>query len=124
MASAAVHADSGLPERLPPDRRLDGSGAGRDDRAGAGADSVRVAAAQGGGTTYILDVLINGVSIWTNPNDRPILSGVTAGRFISGRINRSAVQVGDIIELIIAQAGNKSRLVATVALEDPSARPP
>ena len=83
-----------------------------------------VAAAQGGGTTYILDVLINGVSIWTNPNDRPILSGVTAGRFISGRINRSAVQVGDIIELIIAQAGNKSRLVATVALEDPSARPP
>lgn len=83
-----------------------------------------VAAAQGGGTTYVLDVLVNGTSIWTNPNDRPILSGTTAGRFVSGRINRSAVHIGDIIELVIAVAGNKSRLVATVALEDASQRPP
>jgi hypothetical protein len=83
-----------------------------------------VAAAQGGGTTYILDVLLNGTSIWTNPNDRPILSGTAAGRFVSGRVNRSAVQIGDILELMIAQAGNKSRLVATVALEDASQRPP
>lgn len=81
-----------------------------------------VAAAQGGGTTYVLDVQNNGVSIWTDPNDRPILSGTSAGRFVSGRINHSAVRTGDVIELVVAVAGNKSRLVATVALEDPSQR--
>lgn len=83
-----------------------------------------IAAAQGGGTTYVLDVLLNGTSVWINPNDRPILSGATAGRFLSGKVNRSAVNIGDILELVIAQAGNKSRLVATVALEDASQRPP
>jgi hypothetical protein len=81
-----------------------------------------IAAAQGGGTTYVLDVLLNGVSVWTNPADRPTLSGTQAGRFVSGRINRSAVQIGDILELTVAVAGNKSRLVATVALEEVSQR--
>jgi hypothetical protein len=79
-----------------------------------------IAAAQGGGTTYVLDVLLNSVSIWTNPADRPILSGAAAGRFVSGRINRSAIGIGDILELVVATAGNKSRLVATVALEEVS----
>jgi hypothetical protein len=83
-----------------------------------------VAAAQGGGTTYVLDLLLNGVSVWTNPSDRLTLTGANAGKFASGRINHSAVQVGDTLELVVATAGNKSRLVATVALEDPSQRPP
>ena len=81
-----------------------------------------VAAASAGGTTTVLDVLLNGSSIWTNPNDRPILSGAASGRFASGRINRSAIQPGDVLELVVATAGNKARLVATVALEDPSQR--
>lgn len=81
-----------------------------------------LAAAQGGGTTTVLDVLLNGTSIWTNPTDRPTLAGTAAGRFLSGRINRSAVAIGDILELVVATAGNKARLVATVALEDPSQR--
>ena len=81
-----------------------------------------VAAAAAGGTTTVLDVLNNGVSIWTNPADRPTLTGAASGRFVSGRINRSAVRVGDIVELVVATAGNKARLVATVALEDPSQR--
>lgn len=81
-----------------------------------------LAAAQGGGTTTVLDVLLNGTSIWTNPTDRPTLTGTAAGRFLSGRINRSAVAIGDILELVVATAGNKARLVATVALEDPSQR--
>jgi len=81
-----------------------------------------VAAAAAGGATTVLDVLLNGTSIWTNPNDRPTLTGTASGRFASGRINRSAVHVGDILELVVATAGNKARLVATVALEDPSQR--
>jgi len=78
-----------------------------------------VAAAQGGGTTTILDLLNNGVSVWTNPSNRPTLSGTASGRFIGGRINRSAVRIGDVLELILAQAGNKAQVTATVALEEP-----
>lgn len=81
-----------------------------------------VAAANAGGTTTVLDVLNNGQSIWHNPADRPTLTGASSGRFASGRINRSAVEVGDILELVVVTAGNKERLVATVALEDPSQR--
>lgn len=80
------------------------------------------AAADAGGTTTVLDVLLNGQSVWHNAADRPTLTGGASGRFKSGRINRSAVQPGDIVELVVATAGNKARLVATVALEDPSQR--
>ena len=78
------------------------------------------AAASGGGTTYILDVTVNGRTIWTNPADRPTLTGASAGKFVSGRVNASAIKPGDLILLMVAQAGNKANLVATVAIEDPS----
>ena len=74
----------------------------------------------GGGNTTILDLQNNGVSVWTNPADRPILTGAASGRFASGHINHSAVRVGDILTLVLAQAGNKTKMVATVAIEDPS----
>jgi hypothetical protein len=78
-----------------------------------------VAAAQGGGTTTVLDVLNNGVSVWTNPASRPTLSGAASGRFVGGRINHSAVHLGDVLEIIVAQAGNKTQITATVPLEEP-----
>jgi hypothetical protein len=81
-----------------------------------------VAAANAGGSTTVLDVLNNGQSIWHDPADRPTLAGAASGRFVSGRVDRSAVRVGDILEIVVVTAGNKERLVATVALEDPSQR--
>jgi len=78
-----------------------------------------VAAAQGGGATTVLDLLNNGVSVWSNPADRPTLSGTGSGRFAGGRINHSAVRLGDVLELVVAQGGNKEQLTATVALEQP-----
>jgi hypothetical protein len=73
----------------------------------------------GGGTTTILDLQNNGQSVWTNPAERPTLSGAAAGKFVSGRINRSAVRPGDVLTLLLAQAGAKTKMTATVAIEDP-----
>lgn len=73
----------------------------------------------GGGTTTILDLQNNGTSVWTNAADRPTLAGAAAGRFVSGRINHSSVRVGDVLTLVLAQAGSKTKMTATVALEDP-----
>jgi len=78
------------------------------------------AAASGGGTTTILDLRNNGTSVWTNPASRPTLTGASSGKFVSGPIDRSAVKPGDVLTLVMVQAGNKTQLVATVALEDPS----
>jgi len=78
-----------------------------------------VAAAQSGGTTTILDLLNNGVSVWTNPANRPTLAGAAGGRFVAARINHRSVRIGDVLQLVIAQVGNKPQLTATVALEQP-----
>jgi hypothetical protein len=76
--------------------------------------------AGGGGTTTILDLQNNGVSVWKDPANRPTLSGAASGRFASGPINHSSVRVGDVLVLLLAQAGNKTKMTATVAIEDPS----
>ena len=75
--------------------------------------------AGGGGSTTILDLQNNGTSVWKNAADRPTLSGAAAGKFVSGRINHSSVRVGDVLTLILATAGNKTKMTATVALEEP-----
>lgn len=80
------------------------------------------AAAQGGGTTTILDLQNNGVSVWKDPANRPTLSGAASGKFVSGPINHSAVRPGDVLVLLLAQAGNKTKMTATVAIEDPSSQ--
>jgi hypothetical protein len=78
-----------------------------------------VAAAQGGGATTVVDVLNNGTSIWTNPADRPTLTGTASGKFASGRVNHSTVRPGDSLLIVLAIAGNKTQVIATVALEHP-----
>lgn len=77
------------------------------------------AASAGGGTTTILDLQNNGASVWTNPSDRPTLTGAASGKFVSGRINHSSVRIGDVLTLLLAQAGSKTKMTATVALEEP-----
>ncbi|HYW88425.1 MAG TPA: hypothetical protein VFB50_11680 [Chloroflexota bacterium] len=81
--------------------------------------------ASGGSGTTIIDVQINNVSIWTDPANRPTMTGGAAGRFTGGRLpNRRAVRVGDFVKIIVAAAGNHSGVVATVALEEPQRQPP
>jgi len=83
-----------------------------------------VSAAGGSGTT-IIDVQINNVSIWTDPANRPTMTGGAAGRFTGGRLpNRRALRVGDVLKIIVAAAGNHSGVVATVAVEEPQRQPP
>jgi len=83
-----------------------------------------VSAAGGTGTT-IIDVQINNVSIWTDPTNRPTMTGGAAGKFTGGRLpNRRAVRLGDIVKIVVASAGNHSGVVATVALEEPQRQPP
>ena len=72
-----------------------------------------------GGSTSVIDVRINGTSVWTNTASRLTLSGAAAGKYIAGRINRSAVRQGDIVSLVLVTAGAKTNVTATVALEEP-----
>lgn len=81
---------------------------------------VLAAAQSGGASPTILDVQIGTQSVWTNPADRPTLAPSTFGKFISGRINRTAVKAGDVLTLLVAVAGGGASITATVALEDPS----
>lgn len=80
------------------------------------------AAAAGGGSPTTLDVRINDSSVWHNAADRPTLAAGKTGRFASGRINKSALQPGDVLTLLIVTAGGGSQITATVVLEDPSQR--
>lgn len=89
------------------------------------AAQIRIAAAAcqaSGAQPTVLDVLLNGTSVWHNPADRPTLPGGQSGKFLSGRINRSALKAGDVLQLVVVTAGGGSNLTATVVLEDPSQR--
>ena len=78
-----------------------------------------VTAAGGSGTT-IIDVQINNVSVWTDPANRPTNTGGAVGKFAGGvPPNRRAVNLGDVVKIIVAAAGNHSGVVATLALEEP-----
>ena len=84
---------------------------------------VLAAAVSGGAQPTVLDVQNGTSSVWTNPADRPTLAPSTIGKFVSGKINRSAVQPGDVLTLLVVSAGGSAQITATVALEDPSQRP-
>ena len=73
-----------------------------------------------GATTTILDVRNNGASVWTDPNQRPTLPGGSAASvFTTYSPNHSAIRPGDIISLVVVQAGNNTNVAMTVAIEDP-----
>ena len=80
---------------------------------------VLAVAASSGASPTVLDVLLNGTSVWSAAGSRPTLAATKSGRFISGHINRAAVQDGDVLQLVVASAGGAGQLAATVALEDP-----
>jgi len=72
-----------------------------------------------GGTPTIIDLRNNGVSVYTNPANRPTLAGGATGKFTSTLPNHRAVRLGDIISLVCAQAGGHAGVIATATLEDP-----
>jgi hypothetical protein len=79
-----------------------------------------VAACQGsGGTATIIDVRNNGTSIYTDPAHRPTLGAGLTGRFTSFLPDHRAVQIGDILTLVVVQAGGHSNVAITAALEEP-----
>jgi hypothetical protein len=74
----------------------------------------------GGASDTIMDVRINGVSLWVDPARRPRLpAGAPGDRFTTYPPDRYAVQVGDIITLVVVQAGGQSNVAMSVALEEP-----
>lgn len=77
------------------------------------------ATAGAGGSTCVMDVTVNGVSVWTSAASRPTLSGAAGGKFTVGSINRTAVREFDAVAIVLATAGGKANVACTVALEDP-----
>lgn len=80
---------------------------------------VRVAAMISGVGQVVVDVRINGNSVWTNPANRPTLNPGLSGAFTQYEPDRSALRPGDVVTLVSVNSGNKSQIIATAALEDP-----
>jgi hypothetical protein len=81
--------------------------------------TVVAACGTSGGTATIVDVRNNGVSVYTDPAHRPTLPAGVSGRFTSFLPNRRAVNIGDILTLVVVQAGGHSNVAVTAALEEP-----
>lgn len=84
-----------------------------------GAVKVYAATAGTGAGSTVVDVLLNGTSIWTTAADRPTLLATSTGEFANPAPNTRAVQPGDRIEIQVASISTTghARLSATVALE-------
>lgn len=77
-----------------------------------------VTAGTGGGNT-VLDVLLNGTSIWTNAADKPTLLATATGRFTQAAPNVKGLKYGDrltVIALTVSTTGH-ARVSGAVALE-------
>ena len=72
-----------------------------------------------GGTSTILDLRNNGVSIWTDPTHRPALAAGATGRFVGYIPDHRAVRIGDVLSLVVVQAGGHADIAMTAALEQP-----
>jgi hypothetical protein len=76
----------------------------------------------GGASATIMDVQKNGASVWTDPTHRPTLPAGTGGQqqvFTTYKPNNGSLRRGDVITLICIQAGGKSNVAMTAAVEDP-----
>jgi len=69
-------------------------------------------------TPTIVDVRKNGTSIWTNPAHRPTLPAGQSGVFASQQPDRGNIRPGDLVSLVVVQAGNVD-VAMTAAIEEP-----
>jgi flagellar basal body L-ring protein FlgH len=81
--------------------------------------TVVAACGASGGTATIIDVRNNGASVYTDPTHRPTLPAAKSGRFTSFLPDHRAVDIGDILTLVVVQAGGHSQVAVTAALEEP-----
>lgn len=78
-------------------------------------------AGSGTGNT-VIDVLLNGKSIWIRPGDRPTLPATSTGPFILAQPTVKTLKAGDILDIQVAQVptGTGPKLVrATLTIEKP-----
>jgi hypothetical protein len=78
-------------------------------------------AGTGAGTT-VVDLLKNGVSVWSAPASRPTLAATSTGEFASTRPNRGAAcNPGDRLSWQVAAISSTghARLACAAALEAP-----
>jgi hypothetical protein len=75
-------------------------------------------AGTGAGTT-VLDVLVNGVSIWNTAGDRPTLLATSTGTFAMNPPNAKGLRYGDLVQLQVASVSTTghARQALTVGLE-------
>lgn len=83
-----------------------------------GIDANAVTAGTGAGNT-VLDVLINGTSIWSNTADRPTLAATSTGRFTMAAANSRGLRYGDRVTITVASVSTTghARVAASVGLE-------
>ena len=79
---------------------------------------VVAAASASGGTATILDVRKNGTSVWTDPAHRPTLAAGKSGAFTTYQPDRGNIRPGDLVSLVVVQAGNVD-VAITAAIEEP-----
>jgi len=69
-------------------------------------------------TPTIMDVRKNGTSVWTDPARRPTLPTGQSGVFTSYPPDNGSLVPGDLVTLVVVQAGNVD-VAMTVAIEEP-----
>lgn len=84
-----------------------------------GGIQARAATAGTGAGSTVLDVLINGTSIWTVAASRPTLLAASTGSFASLRAPSNSLKRGDVLSLQVASISSTghARLALTLALE-------
>lgn len=78
-------------------------------------------AGTGGGST-VVDVLVNGVSVWSAPANRPTLAATAVGEFANTHPNRgTALDPGDRVAVQVAAVSTTGhgRVAVGAALEHP-----
>jgi hypothetical protein len=82
---------------------------------------VYAATAGTGGSNTVVDVLVNGTSIWATAGNKPTLLATSTGEFANavGDPNKVGVRPGDRVSLQVASISSTghARLSATVAIE-------
>lgn len=81
------------------------------------------AATAGSGTgSTIIDVFINGTSVWANSSNRPTLAAASTGAFTSTRVTNRALRVGDVLVVQVKEiptSTGHARLRWCIAIERP-----
>ena len=81
------------------------------------------AATAGSGTgSTIVDVFINGTSVWANSSNRPTLAAADTGEFTSTRVTNRALKIGDILVVQVKEiptVTGHARLRWCIAIERP-----